>query len=163
MLARLKALFSDDAQPADGSAQDGIGEVEIAAAALLVESALMDGHFDAGERSKIAQLLGKRFSLGAAAADKLIETAEARVTRSPQLYGFTRVVKDEFEYEERIELIEMLWEVAYADGELHDFEASLMRRVAGLIYVSDQDSGAARRRVLERRDSAAETEADSGS
>ena len=44
----------------------------------------------------------------------------------------------------------MLWEVAYADGELHDYEANLMRRVTGLLFVSDQESGEARKRALER-------------
>jgi uncharacterized tellurite resistance protein B-like protein len=47
-------------------------------------------------------------------------------------------------------VIEMLWEVAYADGRLHDYEASLLRRVTGLLYVSDRDSGEARKRVLAR-------------
>ena len=59
-------------------------------------------------------------------------------------------VKDGFDQEERIRLIEMLWEVAYADGELHDYEASLMRRITGLLYISDRDSGEARQRVLAR-------------
>ena len=150
MFDRIKALLSDGGpQPAD-TGPGSPGELEVAAAALLVESALMDGHFDELERSKIANLLARRFALSDAAAERLIETAENKVRRSPQLYGFTRVVKDRFEYEDRIELMEMLWEVAYADGELHDFEASLMRRVAGLIYVSDRDSGAARKRVLDR-------------
>ena len=47
-------------------------------------------------------------------------------------------------------MIEMIWEVVYADGELHDYEDSLLRRIAGLIYVSDRDRGAARKRALER-------------
>lgn len=154
MFDRIKALLSDGGpQPADAG-PGSPGELEVAAAALLVESALMDGHFDSLERSKIANLLARRFALSDAAAERLIETAEDKVRHSPQLYGFTRVVKDRFEYEDRIELMEMLWEVAYADGELHDFEASLMRRVAGLIYVSDRDSGAARKRVLERLEGA---------
>jgi uncharacterized tellurite resistance protein B-like protein len=52
--------------------------------------------------------------------------------------------------EERVAIIEMLWEVVYADGTLHEYEASLLRRVCGLIYVTDQDSGTARKRVLEK-------------
>ncbi len=51
---------------------------------------------------------------------------------------------------ERIELIEMLWEVAYADGVVHDYEHNLLRRIAGLIYVTDRDRGLARNRVLAR-------------
>ena len=60
--------------------------------------------------------------------------------------------------DERIELIEMMWAVVYADGQLHDYEANLLRRMAGLLYVSDFESGAARKRVLERLDLSADTE-----
>ncbi len=150
MFARIKDLLSEQDPALSGDRTEGLSELEIAAAALLVEAALMDGDFDPVERAKIAQLLARRFEHGTAKAKALIEAAEDQVRRTPQLYGFTRVVKDKFAYEDRVELIEMLWEVAYADGELHDFEASLMRRVAGLIYVSDRDNGAARKRALDR-------------
>lgn len=163
MFARIKALLSENTSALPRDAAEGLGELEIAAAALLVEAALMDGNFDPVERGKIAQLLARRFELGAARAEALIEAAEAQVRQTPQLYGFTRVVKDEFAYEDRVELIEMLWEVAYADGELHDFEASLMRRIAGLIYVSDRDSGGARKRALERAPNSAPESAEAGS
>ena len=65
-----------------------------------------------------------------------------------ELHTITKVVRDHFDEAERIEMIEMLWAVVYADGELEDFEANLMRRVTGLLYVSDRDSGEARKRVL---------------
>jgi uncharacterized tellurite resistance protein B-like protein len=52
-------------------------------------------------------------------------------------------------------MIEMLWEVVYADGELHSYEANLMRRLGGLLYVSERDRGAARKRVLARQDGSA--------
>lgn len=150
MFARIKALLSETEPALSGDGAEGLGRLEVAAAALLVEAALMDGSFDPVERDKIVKLLARRFDLAAAKAEALIDTAEAKVRQTPQLYAFTRVVKDEFEYEDRVELIEMLWEVAYADGDLHDFEASLLRRIAGLIYVSDRDSGAARKRALDR-------------
>ena len=64
--------------------------------------------------------------------------------------GFTRVIKDRYSPEERVELVEMAWEVVYADGELHDYEANLLRRLGGLLYVSDKERGDARKRVLAR-------------
>ena len=60
------------------------------------------------------------------------------------------MVKAAFSQEERIELMEMLWEVVYADGELHHYEANLMRRLAGLLQVSDRDAGSARKRARKR-------------
>ena len=82
--------------------------------------------------------------------EDLIASGQAAVERSHQLFAFTRIVKQGFDFDERIRMIEMLWEVAYADGELHDYEASLVRRVAGLIHVADRDAGQARKRVLAR-------------
>jgi uncharacterized tellurite resistance protein B-like protein len=63
------------------------------------------------------------------------------------------VIKAKFSLEERIDLMEMLWEVVYADGELHHYEANLMRRLAGLLHVSDRDVGAARKRAQARLES----------
>ena len=91
-----------------------------------------------------------RFELTEAEARSLLELAGDEVANASQLYGFTRVVKDNFDHDERVELMEMLWEVVYADGALHDLEASLMRRIAGLIYVPDRESGAARKRAMSR-------------
>ena len=146
MIERIKALFAG-ARP---SVESGEDDLQLAAAALLVEAAVMDGTFDADERRTIDALLRESFDLDATAAEALIEAAREAVEGSAQLYGFTRVVKDRYGEQERVRMIEMLWEVAYADGHVHDFEASLVRRVAGLIHVPDRDSGAARKRVLQR-------------
>jgi uncharacterized tellurite resistance protein B-like protein len=59
-------------------------------------------------------------------------------------------VKDNLDYESRVELMQMLWEVVFSDGQLDDFEANLVRRVSGLLYVTDQDSGRARKVALEQ-------------
>lgn len=153
MLNRIKALFGD----LDGSAGGTAGahdadELQLAAAALLVEAAQMDDRFEERERTKILQLVRDRFALSEDEAASLVETASRRVEDSSQLFGFTRVVNDRFSFEERIELMEMLWQVVYADGVLHDYEANLMRRIAGLLHVTDRDNGEARKRALSRLD-----------
>lgn len=124
--------------------------IRLAAAALLVEAALLDGRMDDAERRHIHHLLRERFQLDPGEADELMAEAVAAVTNAVELHGFTKAVKDAFPESDRVRLIEMLWEVAYADGHLHDYEANLVRRVAGLLYVSDQDSGTARKRALAR-------------
>ena len=128
----------------------GFADIQVAAAALLVEAAEMDSSFDESERAKVLELVQSRFDLSEDEAQSLIRLARERVAESSQLYGFTRVVKDQFDHDERVELMEMLWEVVYADRVLHDHEASLMRRIAGLIYVPDRESGAARKRALKK-------------
>ncbi len=153
MINRVKALFRDrGGAPETRDAAHSHEELQIAAAALMVEAAQLDEHFDARERTKIHELVTARFGLGPAESGSLIEVAEERVARSSQLHGYTRVVKKAFTQEERIELMEMLWEVVHVDGELHHFEANLMRRLAGLLQVPDRDSGAARKRALARLD-----------
>ena len=148
MFKRIMNLLAGDEAPGAGDA--GVDSLHLAAAALLVEAAVLDGHFDATERETIVALLSERFSLDTGEVNSLIDEASDAVANATQLYAFTRVVKDRFGPEDRVRMMEMLWEVAYADGRLHEFEASLARQVAGLIHVPDRDSGAARKRVLAR-------------
>jgi uncharacterized tellurite resistance protein B-like protein len=150
MLGRLRDLLAGHGEPGDGGRAAGWSDETRAAAALLVEVARMDSAFDASEREMVERLLGARFGLGPEEARALVAWAEDRVAESTQILPFTRVVKDRFSYDERVELVEMLWSVVYADGQVHDYEASLLRRVAGLVYVSDGDSGAARKRAQAR-------------
>ncbi len=150
MFGRLKKLLSDTA-PTQGTARKhSFEEKQLAAAALMVEAARLDDNFDTEERERIAALLQGHFSLSESEAGDLLTAGEKASSDSVEWQGFTRAIKDGFEPEERIALIEMLWEVAYADGLLHDYEASLIRRITGLLYVSDRDSGEARKRVRAR-------------
>lgn len=138
---------------AKSGAADGhhtVDEIHLAAAALLVEAASIDAEFDAAERARIIAFAENRLGLDADEAHTLIAAAETAVGDATQLYRFTSAVKDNFSYGERVGLIETLWEVVYADGEADAFESQLMRRVGGLIYVTDRDRGEARKRVLAR-------------
>lgn len=148
MLERIRAFLHDGGDPGSGGA--GEDELSLAIAGLLVEAAHQDGVFDAEERATIGRLLEDRLALRAEEAEALIAAADDKVQGASDLWSFARVVKNRFDHDERIRMIEMLWEVVYADGVLHDYEASLMRRVAGLVYVSDTESGSARKRVLGR-------------
>ena len=150
MFDRLRRLLDPGAERAGARDGHSFEERQLAAAALLVEAASMDSEFGAAERAKIGQLLQSRFGLGATEAADLLAEAERAAAESVEWQGFTQAIKDGFAPAERILVIEMLWEVAYADGQLHDYEASLLRRITGLLYVSDRDSGEARKRVLAR-------------
>jgi uncharacterized tellurite resistance protein B-like protein len=122
----------------------------MAIAALLVEAACSDGYFDDEERKSIKAILGSYYKLSDENIESLILEAEDVVQDSAQIYGFTKLVKDTYENDQRIELIEMLWEVVFADGKADAFEQNLIQRVAGLIFVSDKDRGLARKRVIDR-------------
>lgn len=145
MFARLLALFSP------GGGDDSPEQrLQLAAGAVLVEAASLDGQVDQAERRRITQVLVEHFKLSAAEADALFEQARQAADQAVELAGFARTIKDGFDAGDRVRLIEMLWEVAYADGHLHEYEANLVRRIAGLIHVPDQDAGAARKRVMAR-------------
>ena len=130
---------------------NGEDDLQVAVAALLVEAALMDDRFEETERQSIMDLLCRRFAMTADQASALLGSAEGAVKQSTELYRFTRIVADKLDRSERARIVEMLWEVAYADGVLDPHEDAMIRKVAGLLYVSDFDRGAARRRVRERR------------
>ena len=124
---------------------------KLSVAVLLVEAARQDDTFDAKERAVIEQLLARQFDLSAEECRALTDAAVKRVGEMVQIHGHTRDVFESTTPAERIRLIEMLWEVAYADGVLDPEEDLLIRRIAGLIYVSDRDRVLARQRVLARR------------
>lgn len=151
MIGRLKTMLRQFEQNADGDTDMPEEEaMRLAASALLVETAIMDGHFDETERATIQRLLSARFSIEPETAAALIAEAEQAVGESHQLFRFTKAINDHFTPDQRVELMEMLWEVAYADGVLDDYEENLLRRIAGLIYVTDRDRGLTRNRVRSR-------------
>jgi len=129
------------------SADEG-DDVQLAAAALLVEVATVDRNFDAAERARILTFVQERFSLDQEIAGQLLAKAEAEVEGSVQLYAITSAIRLGLSYEDRVELMECLWHVAYADGEADPFEDQLMRRIGELIYVTDRDRGETRKKAI---------------
>jgi uncharacterized tellurite resistance protein B-like protein len=147
MIDRVLALLSGREAPA---LDKGADEFELAVAALLIEAARMDESFAEAERATIERLLAARFGLQPDAVRALVEEADRLVRDSAQLFPFTRQVCKRMRPEERVGILEMMWEVAYADGVLDPHEDMLLRRVAGLIHVTDKERAAARRRAVER-------------
>ena len=151
MINRIKALLGTERRAGDPvPISQAAPDSHLAVAALLVEAAHMDASFDGREREAILDLVAQRFALDGSEAESLLAEAHAAQQQATDLVRFTRTIKDAFAPEARVELIEMLWEVVYADGRVDPFEANLLRRVGGLIYVSDRDRGAARKRVATR-------------
>jgi len=148
MINRIKAFF--DTLKTESEAPAGFQDRHVAVAALLVEAAGLDGEFDEGEARVIRGLLERKFDFSPEELDSLMEEGRRTAADTTQIVRFTQAIKDACSYEERVEMMEMLWEVVYADGELHHYESNLLRRVGGLLYVDDRDRGAARKRVRER-------------
>ena len=157
MINTLKKLLfgNDDAEEAVAPGAHTDSALHHAAAGLLVEAALLDGDYHDEEKQRIEILLRERFELDQSETTKLMTAAEEAAADRVELHTITKTVRNHFSEEERVKMIEMLWEVVYADGDLDDFEANMMRSVTGLLYVSDRESGDARKRVLARRPTSA--------
>ena len=125
-------------------------EGRMACAALMTRAAWLDGTLDKVEDNALRDLMMKRFEISPDEADEILKAAADDLDTSNDLYRYTKDLRDNFDADERLKLIEMIWEVVYADGVLHDFEATLMRRLAGLLYVDDRDSGEAKKRVMHK-------------
>ncbi|WP_118134349.1 TerB family tellurite resistance protein [Oceanicella sp. SM1341] len=124
----------------------------LALAALLVRVARADGVYEASERAEIDRVLATRFGLDAAGTDALRTEAEAVEADAPDTVRFTRTLKDAVPYEQRLGLVEALWQVALADDRRSNAENNLLRLVVNLLGVADRDSGIARQNVQDRLD-----------
>lgn len=119
----------------------------LALAALMVRLARADGSYTGAERARIDRVLAAQYRLAPAAAAALRAEAEITEEEAPDTVGFTRLLKAAVPYEDRAGIVEALWRVAAADG-INADEHGMMRLVANLLGVADQDSGLARQRAL---------------
>jgi uncharacterized tellurite resistance protein B-like protein len=122
----------------------------LAAAALLVEAALVDGVYVNIESDMIAEILLDAFELDADKVDALISEGETLAEEAVDSYNFTRHVK-KLPMETRVKVVEGLYRVALSDGERSDEEDAFIRHVASLLYVDDVSRAGARQRAEARR------------
>jgi uncharacterized tellurite resistance protein B-like protein len=114
-------------------------ELQLATAALLVHVASVDGDFDDDERERLTDCLTEHFWLTAEEAEQIIEDAEEEEHDASCLYRFTRAITSELDQEGRQEIVRLLWQVAFADNRIDNFEANVLAKIAGLLGVTEQD------------------------
>ena len=124
-------------------------DARLAMTALLVRLARADNEYAAAEIHRITQVIMARYELAEPEAIALRETAETLEQEAPDTVRFTRAIKDRVAYEDRIAVVEALWQVALADGNRDVEEDALLRLVVSLLGVTDVDSASARRRVMQ--------------
>lgn len=122
-------------------------DARIAVGALLVRLARSDNSYDAEEIAQIDAVLMQRYGLNAADAAALRGECEAAEAEAPDTVRFTKAIKDAVPYEDRAAVIEALWSVVLADGVRDKHEDAMLRMVAPMLGVSDQDSHSIRRRI----------------
>lgn len=138
MLKNIKHYFENLFQ--DNETQGSQGHtIELASAALMIEISLADDHIHDEERHIINKLLSENFDLEQTEVEELIELAEEEVDHAVSLYEFTRLLNDSLSIPEKINIIENLWHVAYADSVIDKYEEYYIRKVADLLYISHSD------------------------
>jgi uncharacterized tellurite resistance protein B-like protein len=157
MLETLRQFIADVVSPSahENQAFDDTG-YRLAATALLIHVISLDGEPSRLEKDKLHSLIETRFGLDPGTADKLIAAATLEEGDAVDLYHFTSVIMRSVNEEGRLRLIEMMWELVYADGRVSEFEENVVWRAADLLGVSSRDRINLKRRIA---GDAAETDA----
>ena len=117
---------------------------------LMIEAAYTDGTIGESEIKKIKFSLINVFDENEEEVDFVLDEAIKNKNNSKSLHYYTSFINKNFDSDKKLLLIEALWEIVLSDGEIHDFESNLIRRLAGLLYISDVNSGNARKRALNK-------------
>ncbi len=120
--------------------QENIIDKNVLVAALLIHAAKIDENYTSIEKEIIKKALMNLSSISSLESEKILKNAEEKESESNQIIEFTREIKKN-PMEFRLKIIEILWRIVYSDGSKDSFESNLIRRVCGLLYVSDKDSG----------------------
>ena len=120
---------------------------------LMIEAAYTDGQIDQIEINKIKSSLVNVFDEDPTEVNLVVEESLKNKNNSKSLHYYTSFINKNFDENKKILLIETLWEIVLSDGDIHDFESNLLRRLAGLLYISDINSGNARKRALDKNQS----------
>ena len=137
MLSSIQKLFSTISS--ESYPKDDIDLKHKVALVLMIEVARSDGIFDQNERKQIASTIARKWKSDSNLINELINSAEIEQDLSTSLFEHTRIINKYFSNIEKITLIDCLWEIAFADGNLDRFEDHTIRKIADLIYVEHQE------------------------
>ena len=126
--------------------KENLNNKNILVASLLVHAAKMDENYTDLEKKIIIKALVDLNNVSKEQAEELIKHAEKKEKESNQIIEFTREIK-KYSMEYRLNIIEIIWKIVYSDGTSDNYESNLIRRICGLLYVSDKDSGIIKTKV----------------
>ena len=136
MLKTIQKFFTEALQTSEDEPAVNVG---LAAAALLIELIYTDEKVLKEEKDKLFEILQNDFGVESGDIEALVNLAEQEIKESNDLYQFTRLINDNYTYDQKFTLIKALWQIAYADDELDKYEESTIRKIADLIYVDHSD------------------------
>ncbi|WP_417687398.1 TerB family tellurite resistance protein [Roseibium sp.] len=147
MLTALKHFIREITLGNSGKVTFAEDDKRLAAAALLFHLIDVDGVVEDSESTKLREILQTRYELSDDETTELIKAAKQRDSEAVDLYGFTSVLKRTADERERLEIVEMMWEIVYSDGHVHEFEDNTIWRVAELLGISTRDRMLLRQKV----------------
>ena len=150
MFQGFRKFLSEVSEGDKHPAHFGHNDYRLAAAALLVHAAAIDGDISDVERDKLHILIKQQFDLETTTDELLAEATEAE-NESIDLYHFTSLINRSLDEDGRRRVVEMMWEIAYADGRVDEFENNLIWRAADLLGISSRERIELGHRVAERR------------
>lgn len=151
MFAGFRKFLSEVSEGDKHPAHFAHDDYRLAAAALLVHAAAIDGDVGDAEREKLHTVIKQQFALDEATTDELVAEATEAENESIDLYHFTSLINRSLDEEGRRRVVEMMWEIAYADGDVDEFERNLIWRAADLLSVSSRKRIELGQRVASRR------------
>jgi uncharacterized tellurite resistance protein B-like protein len=151
MFEAFRNFLSDVVEGGKHPSRFAENDYRLAAAALLVHAAAIDGNVTDVERNKLHAVIKRHFGLDDATTDELVVEATQAEHEAIDLYHFTRLISRSLDEDGRKRLVEMMWEIAYADGHVTEFEENLLWRAADLLGVSAHDRIELRHRVANGR------------
>lgn len=153
MIASIKKFFEAHMEAAAAQASE-VQEhrLRIATVALLLETARADFNIHDEELATVARHARELFELDENETTELVALAEAEAQNATCYFEFTSLINNSFSPEEKVKIIELMWQVAYSDSELEKYEEALVRKIADLLYVPHGAFIAAKHRVLSSLD-----------
>ena len=141
MLKKIQSFFETHLNPdtVDSTKVSRDHVLKLTSSALLIELIKVDHQITEEEQTAVFKALKSGFGLEQQELDELIELAEAEVKDATSLYQFTSLVNEHYQSDEKVKLLEALWHVAFADGNIDRYEENLIRRVCELIHLSHSD------------------------
>ena len=140
MLNRIKVFFDKKlAHNEQESPRTKIRKVDLVCAALLIEVIKSDHELDKRESKEFLLVLSESLDISEKDLHEIVELAEAEANQATSLYEFTRLINDEYDYADKLGLIEKMWRIAFSDEQLDKYEDHLIRKISDLIYVSHGD------------------------
>jgi uncharacterized tellurite resistance protein B-like protein len=151
MLDSLRNFISDLTGGEKHPARFEENDYRLAAAALMIHASTIDGNMMPVERERLRAVLKSRFALDDAATEELIDVGTLAENEAVDLYHFTSLINRSLDEQGRLGIVEMMWEIVFADGRVNEFEDNLMWRAADPLGVSSRDRIAIRHRVAGER------------